>query len=69
MANAKPHVKKHLEKSHVKPEDVAASVIETLNEFTEAELNAMYHQVDKHGLAAALESAYPASKSIIGAVH
>jgi hypothetical protein len=66
---AKPHVKKHLEKSHVKPEDVPDSVIATLNEFTETELDAMYDQVGKHGLARTLEAAYPASKQVICAVH
>jgi hypothetical protein len=69
MANAKPHVKKHLEKSHVNPNQVDDRVIAALNNFTEPELNALYDQVDKHGLGDTLEEAYPGSKQIIAAVH
>jgi hypothetical protein len=65
----KEHVKKHLEKSHVKAEDVPDSVIKKLNEFTKAELDAMFDQVGLHGLDATLKSAYPESKQVIAAVH
>lgn len=69
MPKAKDHVKKHLEKSGVEPEDVPDSVIATLNEFTKAELDAMYDQVGQHGLDKTLKSAYPESKQVIAAVH
>jgi hypothetical protein len=69
MANAKPHVKKHLEKSNVKPEELGDSVIEALNQFKEAELNAMYDLVGKEGLAGKLAGAQLTSKQIIAAVH
>ncbi|HVD11946.1 MAG TPA: hypothetical protein VNB46_01825 [Gaiellaceae bacterium] len=53
----------------MKAEDVPDSVIEKLNEFTKAELDAMFDQVGLHGLDATLKSAYPESKQVIAAVH
>jgi hypothetical protein len=62
-------VKAHLKKSNVRADQIHGKVIKALNEFTAVELEAMYNDVDKKGLAAALKQAYPASTSIIGAVH
>jgi hypothetical protein len=64
----KDYVQKHLDKSGVKAEDLADSVIANLNDFTEPQLTAMYDHVG-HDLAKTLLKAYPASKSIIAAIH
>jgi hypothetical protein len=62
-------VKAHLQKSNVHANELHGEVIKALNKFSADELGAMYNDVHKHGLAAALKQAYPASTSIIGAVH
>jgi hypothetical protein len=60
---AKPHVKSHLEKNNVKPEDLPDGVIEALNVCSQDELRAM----DKVG--ASMEDANVDLQLRVFAVH
>jgi hypothetical protein len=59
----KPHVKSHLEKNNVDPKDLPDAVIETLNDCTADELQAM----DK--VAASMEDAKMDLQLRVFAVH
>jgi hypothetical protein len=63
MSQPKPHVKKHLDKNGVKPGQLPDSVIDTLNECSPEELDAM----DKVGDS--LEKANVPPNVRITAVH
>jgi hypothetical protein len=69
MAKPKEHVKKHLEKSHVDPGALPDNIIETLNKFTDDELNEMFRLAGKHGLADQLEEANLSPKLTVCATH
>jgi len=63
MPRPKDHVKKHLQKNGVQPAELPDEVIETLNTFSEAELN----KLDDLGDALEKEGVPPAKA--ISAVH
>jgi hypothetical protein len=63
MAKPNDKVKKHLDKNHVNPDDLPASVIDTLNTLTQDELDAM----DKVGDS--LDKAKVADKLWMSTVH
>lgn len=69
MAKAKEHVKRHLKKSDVDPGDLPDNIIETLNRFTEDELNEMFRLAGKYGLADQLEEANLSPKLTVCATH